>query len=50
MLYFMQKNQQRGRDSKPPVTYQDCMAIATNVLAKNKVDNGNFIHNMNDFI
>ena len=33
-----QKNQQRGRDCKHPVTLQDCMAIAANVLAKHKVN------------
>ena len=31
------KNQARGRDGKHPVTFQECMEIATKVLAANKV-------------
>ena len=34
---IIQKNQSRGREGKPPVTYTECMDIATRVLAANKV-------------
>ena len=34
---ILQKNQQRGREGKAPVTITECMDIATKVLAANKL-------------